>query len=159
MSHSNPLSDPTIDPLRDDPSTFHSILDRRPPPHIPIPETHKTLGDGLTHHDILNFSLTSADEPTPEVLILKHHVRASYFRDMPTPTLMRLLADVLDLQDERRFALDVAVFELPAREHTIWTMEEVLEARGEWDVDGDGGDDGGRKEGGEKNDDEGNGKS
>jgi len=129
----HPLSDPTIDPLRDDPSTFHSILDRSRPPHIPIPETHKTIGDGLTHHDILDFSLTSAnEEPTAEVLILEHHVRAYHFKDMPTPTLMRLLADLLDLQDERRFALDVGVYELPARDHTILTMEAVLEARAEW---------------------------
>jgi hypothetical protein len=39
------------------------------------------------------------------------------------------------LQDERRFALDVAGYELPAREDTIRTMEEVLEEREKWAVD------------------------
>jgi hypothetical protein len=48
---------------------------------------------------------------------------------------MLLLADLLDLQDERRFALDVAGLELPAREDTIRTMEEVLEERERWAVD------------------------
>jgi hypothetical protein len=53
----NPLHDFIIDPFHDDP--IHSILDRR----IPISGSHKFLGDGrLTHHDIFNFSITSADE-------------------------------------------------------------------------------------------------
>ena len=58
-------------------------------------------------------------------------MRAAHFKGLSTPILKLLLADLLDLQDERKMALDVAVLELTAREHTIWTLE-VLEAREEW---------------------------
>ena len=59
---------------------------------------------------------------------------------------MLLLADLLDLQDERRFALDGVVgFELLAREDTIRTMEEVLEARERWAVEEEGVKDGDKK--------------
>lgn len=83
-----------------------------------------------------------------DTLIVRHHVRACHFRGLSTAIVQLLLADLLDLQDERMFALDVAALELPAREQTIQTMEEVLAAREEWAVDVDD-DDGSKKEGGE----------
>ena len=57
-------------------------------------------------------------------------MHSHHFHGLSTATLKRLLADLLDLQDERERAVEVAVLELPVREHTIWTLEEVLQAGG-----------------------------
>jgi hypothetical protein len=111
-----------------------SILDLRSHPGTDF-GARQSIGDGATHHDILNFSLTRGGENVADTLVIRHHVRACHFKGLSTAIIMLLLADLLDLQDERRFALDVAGYELPAREDTIRTMEEVLEEREKWAVD------------------------
>jgi hypothetical protein len=98
----------------------------------------QTIGDGATHHDILNFSLTRGSENVADTLVVRHHVRACQLKGLSTAIIKLLLADLLNLQDERRFALDVVGFELLAREDSIRTMEEVLEGREVWAEGGEG---------------------
>lgn len=105
----------TFTPNFDDPSTFYSVLDCRVYPQLAILNP-AVLGEGPTHHDIINFSLADLE-------------------DVPMAILKRLMRVLINLQDERDLAADVAVFELPAREHTVWSLEEVLDARGELFVD------------------------
>jgi hypothetical protein len=109
-----------------------TVLDLRTRPGTDF-GAHQSIGDGATHHDILNFSLTRGSENVADTLVIRHHVRPCHFKGLSTAIVMLLLADLLDLQDERRFALDVVVgFELLARGDTIRTMEEVLEERERW---------------------------
>jgi hypothetical protein len=133
-----------LNPYIDEPPNYLTVLDCRSHPGSPI-SRRQSIGDGATHHDILNFSLTRGSENVADTLVVRHHVRACHFTGLSTAIVKLLLADLLDLQDERRFALGIAALELPAREQTIRTMEEVLEARAEWALD----------EGGEKKKDEG----
>jgi hypothetical protein len=153
-NHHQTTTKPTIfpflfNPYLDDPTNYTTnyttTLDRRTHPGTDFGK-RQAIGDGATHHDILNFSLTKGSENTADTLIVRHHVRACHFRGLSTAIVMLLLADLLDLQDERRLISGVVRGEMLARGGTIRTMEEVLDARAEWSVD-DGGEGGDKKEG------------
>lgn len=108
-----------------------SSLDRRTNPGSMFGD-HQTIGNGLAHEDIISFSLTDDKDPSDCTLTIRHHVKPCCFQKLETKKLKMLLAELYDLQSSRVGAFDAAPRELPERQHTITTLEEVLKARNTW---------------------------